>query len=137
MDDITRWPIAAWVIAAEGCITLTIHKYSQGPAYYESWISVGQKTENKQFVIEFKKIVGVGKIYKCGKNTIWSINKFEYIKYVLENILPYLPIKRQQAESLLEYVNSRISRPRHKAPYTQREREIAEEIRELNKPSES
>lgn len=52
---------------------------------------------------------------------------------VLRNVIPSLRIKQSQAELLLEYVEHRLSRPRHKAPLTPRDAEIHLLIKELNK----
>ena len=50
---------------------------------------------------------------------------------ILPEIIPYLVVKKEQAELLLTWCESRQNRPTHKAGYTTREVEIAMEISRL------
>lgn len=52
---------------------------------------------------------------------------------LLKEILPFLRLKKRQAELLIEWLESRYSRKEFRIPYTQREREIYKEIKLLNK----
>ena len=65
--------------------------------------------------------------------------KMSKIKAFLELVHPYLISKKPQAELLLRFVNSRLKNKEegkkwgHNTPYTEAEREIEREIRELNR----
>jgi DNA-binding CsgD family transcriptional regulator len=50
----------------------------------------------------------------------------------LEMVMPYLIIKRRQAELVVEFCKSRLAKPNH-APYDEREKEIIAEVKRLNK----
>jgi len=53
------------------------------------------------------------------------------VKFFLEQIKPYFVAKKDQAELMIKFCESRIDNPR--APYTQEEIEIYNRIRELNR----
>jgi hypothetical protein len=59
------------------------------------------------------------------------IRKMENIVLFLEKIIPYLRIKRTQAELLYVYCKSRVERP-WRSKYTNEELQLFNKIRELN-----
>lgn len=61
----------------------------------------------------------------------WSIRGFKRVTPVLDTLLPYLHIKRRQAELILEYRDARLARHHHSDP-SERELGIVSEIRALN-----
>ena len=59
------------------------------------------------------------------------IRKMENIVLFLEKVIPYLRIKRVQAEILYAYCKSRDERP-HRSEYSEEEIQIFKKIRQLN-----
>jgi len=60
------------------------------------------------------------------------IRKNSNIIIFLEKIIPFLKIKRVQAELLYAYCKSRCEQPYHRSEYTEEEIKIFAKIRELN-----
>lgn len=50
------------------------------------------------------------------------------IKYILQMMIPYLKVKKEQAELMLEYINNRLS-----GVYVSRNRKIYHQLKELNR----
>ena len=71
--------------------------------------------------------IGTGYIHR----TEYTSNYYD-VKPLLEATLPYLIIKKKQAELVLEFLNLRLSRDKWFDPFTQREIEIREELKKLN-----
>jgi DNA-binding CsgD family transcriptional regulator len=74
-----------------------------------------------------------GRESKHGKRLVYDIvlKKQKDILVFLEMLLPYLIIKRRQAELVVEFCRSRLAKPNH-APYDEGELEILAEVRRLN-----
>ena len=88
----------------------------------------------------FKKIAKMGDIHlqKKKPNNVyeWNISRFKEILHFLSNIKPYLILKQRQAELSIEFIQSRIDRGVEtiaRLPYSDREREIVDEIQKLNR----
>ena len=63
------------------------------------------------------------------KLEIWQSN----VVPILEKVLPYLIVKREQAELMLEYIESRRNRVRVSSPFIEREVEIVGMVRNRNR----
>lgn len=61
------------------------------------------------------------------------ITRQREVKEVLEFILPFLIIKQERGRLILEFCNSRLTREKHKAPYTPKELALVKMVYELNK----
>jgi hypothetical protein len=59
------------------------------------------------------------------------LKKQKDVLVFLEMLLPYLIIKRRQAELVIEFCKSRLAKPNH-APYDERELEVFAEVKRLN-----
>jgi len=57
---------------------------------------------------------------------IWRMNE---VKEILQKMLPYLHIKRRQAELILEFIKSRTNHKKIRTPYTDYELKIIEELK--------
>lgn len=125
----------AGLIDADGCISIFDHKRGSNVItlmlansniptleYLQSlWggnVSVGPNKVN-------------GKQYKDIGRLRWGSQAI--IVDILYAIRPYMNIKSKQADLMLEWCQSRQNRPSHTAGYTERENEIAEQFRSLNK----
>lgn len=65
----------------------------------------------------------------------WWLSGYQNIKMLLEELLPYLFIKRELAKLIIEYCSSRLNRgakPGHHLGLTERERQIIEEVKIIN-----
>lgn len=72
----------------------------------------------------------LGKLYcssKKNKTYVWQINDKEKIVFFLQELLPYLIVKKDRAIKAIEFCKSRINRIRFKSPYTKEEEKMAEE----------
>jgi hypothetical protein len=93
---------------------------------------------NKEVIEWLKEATGIGKVYYTDgsppRNSgyyFWTVYKREEIRDFLKEILPYLKVKKRQAELLYEFACYPIERP-HKG-YPERLLRIAEIMRALNK----
>ena len=132
----------AWTISWEGCIGLYKIKRSKTPEY-NCRISVDNT--NKDLIEKFRKLVGYGNVYnhrgQTGKNKAcykWELYSLFLLKKFLEEVLPYLPSKKEQARLVLEFCNLRLSASRvginlrEGTTRTEREEEIYQRMRKLN-----
>lgn len=129
--------IVAWSIEWEGTITLA-------DMNFHNTISPRVSIENtdKELLDAFMEIVKIGTIRLCkrkrdtvGNNRchyIWQVSNFSDVKSLLEEILPYLISKKQQAELVLNLCTSRTSKDRN-SPYTEEDWEYCDLIHRLNK----
>ena len=71
--------------------------------------------------------IGTGYVHRTEYETT-----FYDVKPLLKAALPYLRIKKRQAELVIEFVDLRLSRTKWFDQFTQREIDIREELRKLN-----
>jgi hypothetical protein len=62
-----------------------------------------------------------------------TIEKVEIVKEILERILPYLIVKQNHAETMLEFINLRQQHEVHNTCYTERELTLYFELKKLNR----
>ena len=132
----------AWTVEWEGSFCLSKAK-SRNPYY--PLITVANT--KRELLEKFSALVGYGNFVYCQskcenkgkwKNLYkWSITKFSLIKQFCEETIPFLTTKREQAELLLEFVNSRLfikgkGKSREKS-WTERDKEIYLRMKVLNK----
>jgi hypothetical protein len=87
-----------------------------------------------------RKLTGVGSIHKYSRkkwsnaNSIWYWQAgLQKSAQILKNILPYLKLKQKQAQLLIELANIKIQSKAYHKYKPERQREITEEFRALNK----
>ena len=86
----------------EGCICLSDSKY-EGYHSYHLKTTIAQN--NKEILVEIQKIFG-GKVYHSrAKAYFLAIQKKTEVKIFLESILPFLILKKKQAEIALIYLS--------------------------------
>ena len=100
---------------------------------------------NEEIIDWVKKTIGAGCLSKgrAKKKKNWKpyltldIYRFADIAGLIKQLLPFLKVKRKQAELLLEFCESRLRSlcgVRHnQAPYAKREYKIVDEVQQLNK----
>ena len=129
----------AWTVAAEG--TISVGKSSG--KYHYPYVQV--TNTSKDFIDKFLEMVDYGNVCfatKIPKNPnhkqayIWSVRSLAGCLNLLEQILPFLPIKIEQAELVIELCESRL-KDFHKIGrdnlFSIREIEIVDRIHILNK----
>ena len=75
----------------------------------------------------------LGKIYRSTRKKedrgsdvfVWAINDKKTIVDILQQLLPYLIVKKDRAEKMIEFCLSRINRKSYKAGYTKEELDLA------------
>jgi DNA-binding CsgD family transcriptional regulator len=93
--------------------------------------------EALDYIIEqvggFKFAIKSGRMSKNSKKAVYDIVLVRHkdVEAFLEMILPYLLIKRRQAELVIQFCKSRLSKPNH-APYSDEEIAIIEEVKKIN-----
>jgi hypothetical protein len=142
--DIThpRESFMAWSIVFEGCISLgkgTTKHISQITGEEKEYITLVPMVQlsNTQYNLldSFQKLVGYGHVEKNGSTKSgapywsWEVKSMEEVKRVCEEMLPYLPSKRKQAELLIEFCTIRLEKPKERVD---REEQIFQEMRSLN-----
>lgn len=91
---------------------------------------------NKNAIDYIAQATHIGKVYTFKKNNrkplyCWHLGRLADIKAFLEQLLPYLIIKREQTQLALEYCKRRLNKGYH-ATYDERELELLDEIPLLN-----
>lgn len=105
-------------------------------------ISSARHGKAKQFVEHFLKIIGAGNVRLSARahgtwNETWQyrLTGLRNVYAVLKQVAPFLVLKKEQAQLLISYCESRLSKtggPTTKK-YTDHEKKLIERIRLLNK----
>ena len=131
---------AAWLagfLDGEGCFAIYIQKRSSG-IYYHPRV---QATNTSQEVLEtIKMMTGCGCIVSPEKTVehwkpihTWIVNNHQYSRAVLEAVLPYLRVKRKQAEILIEFIDCKLEVPTCNSRYRLDDQaRLFEKIKALN-----
>jgi len=89
-------------------------------------VAVGKSSKQKQILYDLKEETGLGSAY----GNHWTVHRPEELQVILLRIMPYLRLKRKQAELLMEFA---LIRTTHKyQPYLKREFELRAELQHLN-----
>lgn len=111
----------AGLVDGEGSIGI-INRMVSNRAYLDPYIHISNC--NKEILEQVKESLGVGNVYKEGRQTTGHRDAYLYacssratIETALTKLLPYLVIKKQLAEIVLEFVSNRIPH----TSYTQHE----------------
>ena len=128
----------AGLIDGEGCITVYYIKNPNSPQGFRLRPQIQIGNTNKLIIYWLKETTGVGvlSIHKQSKAKwktcySWYLYVISDIKALLEEILPYLKVKKHQAELLLEFCKLRLKNIRKW--YSDREIQIYQELKKLNK----
>lgn len=139
--------VAAYAIAFEGCISLSKTSVNRRKVYSVIVPSVQIAGVNKQLLDDFCSLVGYGKVYpERRKNPlknqrevfVWRLSGAQQMKDFCEEILPYLPSKKRQAEIMIEFCERRkvchriYTHGGHFTTYEDRDWELLKEMQELN-----
>jgi hypothetical protein len=130
----------AGFIDGEGYISVVKHKDSRTARGFTLHPIINISGSDKEVLNQLNNVVN-GKIrtkqkqYGCKQVYDIQLQDLEGIKALLKSIIPYLLIKSKQATLMKEFVELRL-RNRNKG-YTDRELEIAEIFRTINKRGES
>lgn len=100
------WSYVAGFIDGEGTITFARTKSRAGNPMLKPRLLIGQKLSEVLYLIQEK--VGDGHIMQSGKGLyIFQHDGVRKLPLMLEELLPYLIIKKRQAEILLDYCKCR------------------------------
>ena len=131
MSDKAKYGYLAGIIDGEGCITIGRGFRPNGTINYNAIIAV--TNTNKDVIVWIQRNFGggfylsKGNDARCKPSYRWRLFKKESIELILLAILPYLIIKKQQAQILLNFVRL----PRNDD--VQKRQELSERIMKLNK----
>lgn len=138
--------LSAWAIASDGCIAITLGKYKKTKLGFILIPSISFCNTSYQFVQKINEMIGGGITHddanmQTNRKESWEVrvSGLADVKYLGEKILPFLPIKKEQARLIIEFCDSRLkvlSQPGFQfknAGYTTRELAIYEEMKKLNK----
>lgn len=90
-----NWEYLSGLFDAEGCIFMNKKcKFS--------YIKITQKN-NWKLIQEIRNFTGHGQI---GDKIIWKVNKIDFAKWDLNKMLPFLNVKKYQAECCLKYFSA-------------------------------
>lgn len=90
---------AAGFIDGEGCFYAGVTSRGRTQAR----LQVGQ---NDRFALELlQELFGCGSIYVSRDTHVWTVGKGSDLQRVIERVLPYLVVKRRQAEAFLLLVD--------------------------------
>ena len=125
--------VAAWALACEGTICLVKSRHDQHTYFMPKLLLFNTRPE---LVQRFTELVGCGAVscrkpYKTRTRSqnlyLWTLYGVTNILAFLRQIRPFLPIKEDVADLVMEYCESRL-RLGNKVPYTVREQLIQQEI---------
>jgi len=133
----SKYAYAAGIIDGEGCITGSyLYKVSRG--VYQTSYQVSVANKSRELLYWLKRHFG-GKVYTQGSRILkWELFRLSEIRSFLQAILPYLIIKKKQAELMVAFCNSRLDRLNNVknnrlAQLTKVELGLLDEIKRLNK----
>ena len=130
----------AGIIDGEGCITFIKHKHEHNSRGYIYEPKLEITNTNEDLINRCLKCMPkqATKVYQDDKRKdyykrCWSIRLQQYDSLLsfLKQIQPYLVAKQKQADMMIQYLESKITRRYGK--YTAKDIELAESIRKLNK----
>jgi len=130
--------ILAWIIASEGCISLTKSRNPKARLGFLFRTTIQIANTEHDFVKKTCTMLGKPltnfTILDKNRKPVYTIaiRKHKEVIFLLEKIIPFLPIKVERALLLKEFCISRSKKSKH-SPYSQRELEIFEELKRLNK----
>jgi len=129
----------AGLIDGDGSIILSYHRYPsrKGSSGIHSQIScaISVRSANREFAEEVMRMLG-GRIVKIEENYYEvGISRLADILQLLEALLPYLRLKRKQAEIMIEFCKERLRVLKHRrnAPYTPKCFELVDRMKALNR----
>lgn len=124
----------AWLVAGEG--TISLYK-GMNKGYLQLMPRVQIYNTDLGMLEQVRDAFG-GSIYKYVKPLdghrqcyYWNSFNFAHVKVILEDILPYLPIKQKQATLLLNLVQRRLEM--RGRPYTKEDWDTFPQMKALNK----
>lgn len=132
----TDWAYLAGIIDGEGTITILSSKRKGHNLILLPLIAVSSKNTSlmewlqRIFQVRWSIRNGVSG-FGAPRGLQTRITAYPVVKWVLENIYPYLIIKKKQAQLLLEFLRLREQR-RYGSPYTQDDFNIVLELRKMN-----
>lgn len=116
-----NWEYIAGLFDAEGCLYLkAVTRQDKSVNYKFVYIKITQKNDYK-LLDAIKVFTGHG---NTSDKTSWIVNRIDFAKYDLNKILPYLIVKKEQAELCIELFD---------CDDKDRRREIYEETKFLKK----
>jgi len=146
MDEKTAL-VAAYSICWEGCISVSFTKKEHKGKIYPYFVpNIQISGTNEDLLRSFLSLVNMGKVYKVNRKGIkqkpvyiWRLSGAKNMQIFCEEVIPYLPTKRRQAELMIEFCKRRVggqtvhNKDGYHSRYTFREVEIWEEMKQLNK----
>ncbi len=128
----------AWTIASEGTITINPYFSKSHKGFYLAYPNIVISNTELDFIQAFHELMGkTGTICQTGKATEnrkaswqWQLRSIEGCLRLLEQIKDYLPIKKKQAQIVIDYCHLRLRNLTK--PYTNYELELINQIRSLN-----
>ena len=135
LEQLTRREQLIWLacfIDTDGSISLT---YTRFPYYYPT-IMFGQKTDAllTEIMMHFDRVIWQDKEHR--KSGTMEIKMFgTHTRDLLEQLIPFLVLKRRQAQICIDYANYlklRDRRPRGDTGLDEEQKEMIIEIRKLN-----
>lgn len=141
MEENEKLAYLAGLVDGEGCITIVKCKEKRTKQGFRFFPLVVITNSSKDLIENVRDIIGFGRIYFRKESSRWrklyqlKIQDMKNIIGFLEGILPFLILKKEQAEILINFCRSRINLYRgrgRKAPYTEEEFSWYEQVRKLN-----
>lgn len=120
----------------DGNITIQMQKTKLCQRGYIIRLSIRVDNTNKNVVDYIAEVTHVGKIYTFKRSSrkplySWQLRRLADIKAIFGQLLPYLIVKRKQAQLASEYCERRLNKGYH-AIYDERELQLVVEIPLLN-----
>lgn len=120
----------------EGNITLAREKTKLSQRGFIIRLEIRVDNTNKNALDFISDATHIGRVYTYEKDNrkplySWQLRRLADIKALIEQLLPYLIIKRERAKLTIEYCEGRLSK-RYHAAYDERELQLVGEISKLN-----
>jgi hypothetical protein len=130
----------AGLLDGEGVVSIVSVRRRDGEnQHWKPYVGITNTCKDAlEFVVKqiggFRFSTNKGVMCSHSKKPVYRIIlvKHKDVLEFLEMIMPYLIIKKKQAELVTEFCKSRLTKPNH-APYDEREMEIIAEVKRLNK----
>lgn len=128
----------AGLIDGDGSIILSFYQYSTGAKGIHSQIScaISVRSANKDFAQEVMRMLGGRRTKEIEENYYEVIiSRQADLLQLMEALLPYLRLKRKQAEVMMEFLEERLKVLKHRrnASYTPKCFKLVERMKAINR----
>jgi len=106
-SEVERAYIAGF-LDGDGCIMATIEKHSEKKFGFRVRVTLKISQSDRKIIDWFYSKSGVGYVQKNRTTHDWIVRDQSVVREIIQLLLPYLKVKKQQAQNAIIILNSKI-----------------------------